>query len=78
MDRGFMGKKIKVGVLASGNGTDLQSIIDASEKNIIDAKVEIVISDKENAYALKRAERHNIQHYFINPKGINQKFSHLL
>lgn len=73
MDRGFMGKKIKVGVLASGNGTDLQSIIDASEKNIIDAKVEIVISDKENAYALKRAERHNIQHYFINPKGINQK-----
>ena len=68
-----MGKKIKVGVLASGNGTDLQSIIDASEKNIIDAKVEIVISDKKNAYALKRAEKHKIQNHFINPNGINQK-----
>ena len=32
-------KKLSVGVLASGSGTDLQSIIDASEKNLIDAQV---------------------------------------
>jgi len=67
-----MVKKIKVGVLASGSGTDLQSIIDASEKNMIDAKVEIVISNKENAYALKRADKHKIKNYFINPQELNQ------
>ena len=64
-----MVKKLIVGVLASGGGTDLQSIINASEKDMIDAKVVAVISDKTNAYALKRAEKHNINSYFINPKG---------
>jgi phosphoribosylglycinamide formyltransferase-1 len=73
MEKDSMVKKIKVGVLASGSGTDLQSIIDASEKHMIDAKVEIVISDKEKAFALKRAEKHKIKNYFINPNGINQE-----
>jgi len=68
-----MGEKIKVGVLASGAGTDLQSIIDASEKGIINAQVEIVICDREDAFALKRAEKHKINYYFINPKGIKQE-----
>jgi phosphoribosylglycinamide formyltransferase-1 len=62
-----MSKKIRVGVLASGNGTDLQSIIDASEKNMINADVCVVISDNENAYALKRAQKHKISSFYINP-----------
>jgi phosphoribosylglycinamide formyltransferase-1 len=69
----YMVNKINVGVLASGTGTDLQSIIDASEKGIIDAKVVIVISDNKNAFALKRAEKHNIDNYFINPKNIKKE-----
>ena len=64
-----MKKNIKVGVLASGGGTDLQSIIDASESNMIDAEVVVVISDKKEAFALKRAEKHGIKSYFVNPKG---------
>ena len=68
-----MNKLIRVGVLASGSGTDLQSIIDASEKGLIDAKVEIVISDNKDAYALKRAEKHKINHYFINPIGLKKE-----
>jgi len=52
-----MGEKLRVGVLASGGGTDLQSIIDASEKGIIDAEVVVVISDDNDAFALKRAEK---------------------
>jgi len=68
-----MTKKLKVGVLASGSGTDLQSIIDASEKNKIDAEVVVVISDKKDAFALKRAEKHNIPALFIDPKGISQE-----
>ena len=62
-----MGKKLRVGVLASGSGTDLQSIIDASEKNMIDAEVVVVISDNKEAFALKRAEKHGIPGFFVNP-----------
>jgi phosphoribosylglycinamide formyltransferase-1 len=64
-----MAKKLRVGVLASGGGTDLQSIIDASEKGIIDAEVIVVVSDNKDAYALKRAEKSKIKAYFIDPKG---------
>jgi phosphoribosylglycinamide formyltransferase-1 len=61
--------KLKIGVLASGGGTDLQSIIDASEKNIINAEVVAVISDNKEAFALKRAEKHKIKTFFVNPKN---------
>ncbi len=64
-----MAYKIKVGVLASGGGTDLQSIIDASEKNMIDAEVKVVISDRCDAFCLKRAEKHDIPTYFLDPKN---------
>lgn len=64
-----MVKKLRVAVLASGGGTDLQSIIDASEKGMIDAEVVVILSDKKDAYALKRAEKHRIKSYFVNPKG---------
>ena len=45
-----MSKKLRVGILASGSGTDLQSIIDASEKNMINAEVVAVICDKFDAF----------------------------
>ena len=60
-----MGNIFRVGVLASGGGTDLQSLIDASEKNMIDAEVVVVVSDNENAYALKRAEKHGIKSVYL-------------
>jgi len=62
-------KKLSVGVLASGSGTDLQSIIDASEKEMIDAEVVVVISDKKGAFALNRAKTHHIPGFFVDPKG---------
>ncbi len=71
-----MAKKLRVGVLASGGGTDLQSIIDASEKEIIDAEVGVVISDNEDAFALKRAKKHKINAYFINPIGKEKEDFH--
>jgi len=64
---------ISIGVLASGSGTDLQSIIDASENNMIDAKVSVVMSDNKNAFALKRAKKHGITAEFIDPKGLNRE-----
>lgn len=62
-------KKLSVGVLASGSGTDLQSIIDASEQGMIEAMVVVVISDRNDAYALTRAKNHGIPGFFVDPKG---------
>jgi len=62
-------KKIRIGVLVSGQGTDLQSIIDASEQGIIDACVVVVITDKKDAYALQRAKQHTISSFFVDGKG---------
>jgi phosphoribosylglycinamide formyltransferase 1 len=64
-----MVNNIRVGVLASGAGTDLQSIIDASEQKMIDATVVTVISDNKNAFALQRAKNHNIPNVFVNANG---------
>jgi|YNPNPStandDraft_1061719.scaffolds.fasta_scaffold03354_2 phosphoribosylglycinamide formyltransferase-1 len=66
-------ESIRLGVLASGRGTDLQSIIDASEKGMIDASVSVVISDKKDAYALERAKKHNIPSYYLDPSGKNKE-----
>jgi phosphoribosylglycinamide formyltransferase-1 len=64
--------KLRVGVLASGGGTDLQSIIDASETGMIDAEVAVVISDNNDAFALQRGKNHDIPTFFITPKGKNK------
>lgn len=50
----------KIAVLASGNGTNLQAIINSAESGKLDARVCLVVSDKKEAYALKRAEKHGI------------------
>ena len=48
-------------VLASGNGTNLQAIIDACENTHLDAQVVGVVSDKHEAFALNRAQCHNVE-----------------
>ncbi len=55
-----MTKKISLGVLVSGGGTNLQSIIDNCQSNKIDAEIKVVVSDKADAYALTRAEEAGI------------------
>ncbi|MBI5657049.1 MAG: phosphoribosylglycinamide formyltransferase [Geobacter sp.] len=51
---------VAVGVLVSGNGTNLQSIIDRIESGELLARVACVISNKADAFALERARRHSI------------------
>lgn len=69
-----MGSKvIKLGVLVSGRGSNLQAIIDSIEAGKLPAKIEIVISDKEDAYALTRAKNHGIPALFIDPKSFGSK-----
>ena len=67
------GDKLKIGVLASGRGSNLQAIIDASEKGEIEAEVAVVISDKSDAYALVRAQKHGIPNHHIDPKSFKDK-----
>jgi len=66
-------KKLKVGVLVSGRGTNLQSIIDNIEKEELPAEIAIVISNVEGAYALERAEKHNIKTTVIDHKGYKSR-----
>jgi phosphoribosylglycinamide formyltransferase 1 len=56
-----MARQIPIGVLISGSGTNLQSIIDAIEAQKLDAKIEIVLSNKADAYGLARAQNHGIE-----------------
>ena len=52
---------LKLGILASGNGSNLQAIIDAIETKRLDAEIRVVISDNPNAYALERAKKHSVK-----------------
>ena len=52
--------KIRVGVLISGSGTNLQAIIDRSERGELNAEVVCVISNKADAFGLERAKKHGI------------------
>jgi phosphoribosylglycinamide formyltransferase-1 len=64
---------INIGVLASGNGTNLLAIIEAIKTGRIDGVINIVISDKSDAYALKRARFYNIKTNSINPEGFDNR-----
>ena len=60
---------IKLGVLGSTKGTDLQAILDAISSGELKAVVSVVLSNQENAFILKRAENHNVPAIFISHKG---------
>lgn len=56
-----------IGVLASGRGSNLQSIIDAIEQGRLAARIGLVLSNKKEAQALERAERHHLPTLFLDP-----------
>jgi phosphoribosylglycinamide formyltransferase 1 len=59
----------RLGVLISGRGSNLQSIIDATREGRLDATVGVVITDRSDAPGLKRARDAGIEGYWINPKN---------
>ena len=71
-----MTTKFRLGVLVSGKGTNLQAIINWIEKENANVKIALVISNKKNAQALERCERHGIESIYMNPKSFenNIKF----
>jgi len=61
---------LKIAVLGSTRGTDLQAIIDAIENNsLTGVEIAFVLSEKQDAFILERAEKHNLKTIFLDPKG---------
>ena len=65
----------KLAVLVSGNGSNLQSIIDSINLGDISAKISLVISNVESAYALTRAKKENLNHAFLDHKKFSSRES---
>jgi phosphoribosylglycinamide formyltransferase-1 len=66
---------LRIGVLASGRGTNLQAIIDAIEAGRLDARIAVVVSDKADAPALDRARKHGAKALFVNPRDFSDRES---
>jgi len=64
---------LKLAVFASGRGSNFQSIIDHIKSGDIAAEVKLLISDRQDAGALKRAEHEEIENIFINPAHFETK-----
>ncbi len=65
---------MKMAVLVSGGGTNLQAIIDAIDSGkITNAEISVVISNNANAYALERAKQHGIEALCVSPKSFSSR-----
>jgi phosphoribosylglycinamide formyltransferase-1 len=64
-----MAEKLPIAVLISGSGTNLQSIIDAIAANRLDAKIEVVLSNRADAFGLVRAKGHGIPNEVLDHKS---------
>lgn len=65
---------LKMAVLVSGGGTNLQAIIDAIDSGkITNAEISVVISNNANAYALERAKHHGIEALCVSPKSFSSR-----
>ena len=64
---------LKIAVFASGRGSNFQSIIDSIKSGDVAAEVKLLISDNQEAGALKRAEHEEIENVFINPAHFETK-----
>ncbi len=65
--------KLKIGVLASGKGTNFQELINLSEKGELDIDIKVLITNKDDAGCIKRAESKQIPHKIIRGKDFVQK-----
>jgi len=68
-------ERLRVGVLASGRGSNLQALLDASARTDYPAEVVVVISDRERAGALDRARADGVEALFVNPKDFGERES---
>ncbi len=65
--------RLRVGVLGSGRGSNLQALLDAAARPGYPAHVVVVVSDKERAQALERARAHGVAAVWLNPKDFGDR-----
>ncbi len=68
-----IGGGVNLAVFCSGQGTNLQAIIDAAKKRRISAKLALVVCDNPRAYAIERARRAGIPVVVLEPKNFSSK-----
>ncbi len=71
---------LTLGILASGRGSNFQSIIDSIESGFLRAKIAVLITDNPEAYAVERAKKHGIESLVLKPKDFadrNSYYSHV-
>ncbi len=59
---------LRLGILASTKGTDMQAVIDAINSKKLNAVISVVVSNKQDAYALERARNHGIKAVFVDSR----------
>lgn len=64
---------LNLGVLASGRGSNFQSILDFIEAGKLKASVKLLVTDRQDAYAIERAKKHSIEYLYINPKNFSDR-----
>jgi phosphoribosylglycinamide formyltransferase-1 len=64
---------LKIGVLASGRGSNFQSIIDARDSGRLRIEIAVLITDNSSAYAIERAKKHGISYLIMDPKKYRSK-----
>ncbi len=75
-----MSDLLTLGVLASGRGSNFQSIINSIESGSLSAKIAVLVTDKSDAYAIERAKKHGIEALITKPKDFPDKnayYSHI-
>src|SRR5688500_12881689 len=59
---------VRLGLLLSGRGSNLQAIIDAIEAGTLSAEIAVVVSNKQDAGGLERARKHGVPHVWLDAK----------
>ncbi len=74
-----MPSRVKIAVLVSGGGTNLQALLDAQQSGIINSgEISLVVSNNPDAYALKRAENAGVKTAVVNKKELGDDFEDML
>src|ERR1043166_1347330 len=68
-----MARRLPIGVLISGSGTNLQAIIDAIEAKKLDAEIRLVLSNRADAYGLTRAKKHGLRTEVLDHKQFRSR-----
>ena len=70
---------LRLGILGSTKGTDLEAIISAIQNKSLNAEISVVVSNRETAFLLKRAEKNDIKNTFISDRSMDrEKYGDLL